>query len=187
MVRIVAVIRTGIVHGRGDLSVETLRETIAGTISAEVIIAPFQLADRGKSREWRSPQGAVVNAVHVATDDPVCFRLAEKGELAEFRESCRFLEKCAPDEWATLVRSNGCVFVESGRDVRVHSRRTEMTVYTIPVLQLTKPEVEQTIWRVADALRALVLGEEGQLIWRPGEPGWSEPSLHGGRKPIGSA
>ena len=82
------------------------------------------------------------------------------------------------------MTASGCVFVETSREVTVHSRRQDMTVDSIPMLQPTKRAVQETIWRVAEMLDGLVLGENGQLIWRPGEPEWSEPALRDGRQPI---
>jgi len=116
--------------------------------------------------------------------NPICFRLPEKGEVGEFHESCQSLETYSPPERTTLVRASGCVFVETSREVTVHSRRPDMTVYSIPILQPTNRAVQETIWRVAEVFDALVLGEDGRLIWRPGEPEWSEPALRGGRQPI---
>jgi hypothetical protein len=177
-------VRTAIVHNRHDLTLEWLRDLIAKTTTAETKILPFQVPKLDSGQAWQSPHGDVVSAVHVATDNPVCFRLPQKGEVDRFRESCQSLQKYCPDVWATLVASSDCVFVENGHDVRIHSRSKDMTVYSIPVLQVTKKEIQETIWRVGDALDALVLAEEGQLIWRSGESGWSEPSLKGGRIPI---
>lgn len=177
-------VKTAIVHGDGDLTLARLCEIIAKTTEAIATIEPFQLPRLGATGAWESAHGDVVSAVRVASDPPICFRLPEAGEFHKFREACRSLERYSPDEWATLVAARGCVFVESGRHASVHSRSADMTVSSIPVLQLTKPQVKQTIWHVAEALDALVLGEEGQLIWRPGECNWSEPSLQGGRQPI---
>ena len=177
-------VKTAIVHQQGDVTLEELREIVARTTMSATTMAPFQLPQWDGSDARDLPQGDVVSAVHVATDPPICFRLPEPGEIRAFREACQSLQRYSPKEWATLVESSGCVFVESGRATSVHSRSQDMTVYSIPLLQLTKPAVRQAIWRVAEALDALVLGEDGQLIWRPGESGWSEPSLHGGRKLI---
>jgi hypothetical protein len=76
------------------------------------------------------------------------------------------------------------VFVDNANKVSVHSSEPQRTVYSIPVLPVTRPAVQQAIWRVAAELDALVLGENGQLIWMPGEQEWSEPALRGGRAQI---
>jgi hypothetical protein len=174
-------LRTAIVHNHDDLTLEALRETVAKATALETRIAPFQLRALGGDLSDEAP---VVTAVHVMSANPICFRLPEKGEVGQFRESCQSLEKYSPPEWTTLAKASGCVFVETSREVTVHSRRPDMTVYSVPVLQPTNRVVQDTIWRVAEMLDALVLGENGQLIWRPGEPEWSEVALKGGRKPI---
>jgi hypothetical protein len=61
--------------------------------------------------------------------------------VREFEESCRFLAESAREGWAALVHASGLVFVEPGGSVGVHSRSKDMTVYAIPVLPLTRPEV----------------------------------------------
>ena len=174
-------LRTAIVHNHDDLTLETLGGIVAKATALETRIAPFQMRALGGVLSDDAP---FVNAVHVMSSNPICFRLPEKGEVAQFRESCQSLEKYSPPEWASLMKASGCVFVETSREVTVHSRRPEMTVYSVPVLQPTNLEVQEPIWRVAEMLGALVLGENGQLIWRPGEPEWSEAALKGGRKPI---
>jgi hypothetical protein len=174
-------LRTAIVHNHDDLTLETLSGIVARATALETRIAPFQMRVLGGVLSDDAP---FVSAVHVMSSNPICFRLPEKGEVAQFRESCQSLEKYSPPEWATLVEASSCLFVETSREVTVQSRRPEMTVYAVPVLQPTNLVVQDAIWRVAQTLDALVLGENGQLIWRPGEPEWSEIALKGGRKPI---
>src|SRR5512134_4186992 len=138
-------IRTALVHQRENLTLEALHETIARSVAADTELGTFQLPERDDARMWQSPRGEVVSAVHVAGAPPVCFRLPVEGEVREFKDSCRFLAESAREEWAALVHSSGLVFVEPGASVGVHSRSKDMTVYAIPVLPLTRPEVQQTI------------------------------------------
>ena len=91
-------LRTAIVHNHDDLTLDVLRETVAKATALETRIAPIQLRELGGSL---SDDGSVVNAVHVMSANPICFRLPEKGEVGEFRESCQSLETYSPPGWAT--------------------------------------------------------------------------------------
>jgi hypothetical protein len=84
-------------------------------------------------------------------------------------------EALAPADWAHVIQWNGCVCVESARDTSIQRREFDkMTVYGIPVLQVSHPEIQEAIWIMADLLDGLVLAELGQLIRRPHESIWIE-------------